>query len=100
MAEELDLHLLEFTRAEGEIPRRDFVAKTLADLRDAEGNFYPRAVQDVFEIDENPLGGFGTEECLAAFIANRAGMGFEHQIELARLGNSAQGFGVRAEHLG
>ena len=36
MAEELDLHLLELARAEGEVPRRDLVAKALADLGDAE----------------------------------------------------------------
>ena len=38
MAEELDLHLLELARAEREIPRRDLVAKALADLGDAERN--------------------------------------------------------------
>src|SRR6185503_17185586 len=30
MNEELDLHLLEFARAEREIPRRDFIAERLA----------------------------------------------------------------------
>ena len=62
MAEELDLHLLELARAEGEVPRRDFVAKTLADLGDAEGNPHPRAVADVLEVDEHALGGLGAEE--------------------------------------
>src|SRR3974390_1788880 len=34
MAEELDFHLLEFAAAEGEVARRDLVAKRLSDLRD------------------------------------------------------------------
>ena len=100
MAKKLDLHLLEFPRAEGKIPRRDLVAKTLAHLRDAKGNFHPRAVQDVLEVDENSLGGLGAKECFAAFVADRAGMGLEHQVEFARLSYSAQSFCIRAEHLG
>src|SRR5262249_48821474 len=35
MAEELDLHLLKLARAEGEVPRGNLVAETLAHLRDA-----------------------------------------------------------------
>src|SRR5262245_18115434 len=36
MAEELDLHLLEFARTEGVVARIDLVAKRFADLRDSE----------------------------------------------------------------
>jgi len=37
LAEILDLHLLEFARAEGEVTGRDLVAEYFADLRDAKG---------------------------------------------------------------
>ena len=72
MAEELDLHLLELARAEGEIPRRDLVAKALADLGDAEGDLHPRAVHHVLEVDENALGGFGPQEGRVLFAAQGA----------------------------
>ena len=61
MAEELDLHLLELARAEGVVARVDLVAKRLADLGDAERQLEPRAVEDVLEVDEDALGGFGAE---------------------------------------
>ena len=61
MAEELDLHLLELAAAEGVVPRVDLVAKRLADLGDAERQLEPRAVEDVAEVDEDALGGFGAE---------------------------------------
>ena len=48
--EELHLHLLELTRAENEIPRRDLVAERLADLRDAERHFLARGLLHVQEI--------------------------------------------------
>src|SRR5690348_7587661 len=56
----LHLHLLEFTRSEDEITRRNFVAKCLADLRNAEGQLSTRGVQYICEIDKNPLRGLGT----------------------------------------
>ena len=62
MAEELDLHLLEFAGTEGEVPRRDLVAEALADLGDAERNADAGAVDDVLEVDEDALGRFGTEK--------------------------------------
>ena len=36
----LDFHLLELARAEGEVAGRDFVAKRLADLRDAKRQLF------------------------------------------------------------
>ena len=99
MAEELDLHLLELARAEGEVSRRDLVAKALADLGDAEGDSHPRAVADVLEVDEDALGGFGAKEGGVVFAAQGADDRLEHQVELARLGQRAEGFGVGAKHL-
>ena len=68
VAEELDLHLLELARAEREIPRRDLVAKALADLRDAERNLHPRAVEHVLEVDEDALGRFGPQEAASSSL--------------------------------
>src|SRR5260221_2921994 len=45
MAEELDLHLLEFPAAEGIVARVDLIAKCLADLRDAKRQLHARAVE-------------------------------------------------------
>jgi hypothetical protein len=101
MAEELDLHLLEFARAEGEVPRRDLVAKALADLGDAERDPHARAVENVLEVDEDALGGFRPQKRLAGFVAGHgADVGLEHQVEFAGLGERAQGFRVRPQNAG
>ena len=100
MAEELDLHLLEFARAEGEIPRRDFVAETLADLGDAERDPHARAVEDVLEVDENALRGFRTQKCFAGLVADGARVGLEHQVEFAGFGQRAQRFRIRPQDSG
>src|ERR1041384_6266318 len=62
MAEELDLHLLELARSECEIPRRNFVAETLAHLGDAEWDADTRAIEHVFEVHEDALGRLRTKE--------------------------------------
>ena len=72
MAEELDLHLLELARAEGEIARRDLVAKALADLGDAERNAHARAIEHVLEVDEDALGRFGPQKGRVFLAAQRA----------------------------
>ena len=100
MAEEFDFHLLEFAAAEREVSRRDFVAEALADLADAERNAHARAVDDVFEVDENALRGFRTQERGVFFAAKRADRRLEHQVEFARLGQRADMFGVRPENFG
>ena len=99
MAEELDLHLLELPRAEGEVPRRDFVPKALAHLGDAEGNPNPRAVADVLEVDKLSLGRLGAEEDGVLLAAQRAGGRLEHQVELPRRGQRAGGLSVRPNDL-
>src|SRR3990172_2591929 len=88
VAEEFDLHLLEFARAEREIPRRNFVAEALADLRDAERNLHARTIEHVLEIDENALGRFGPQERRVFLAAHRADDRLEHQVELSRLGEA------------
>ena len=52
--EVLHLHLLKLTGAEKEILRVDFVAKRLANLRDAKGNFLARGFHHVFEGTREP----------------------------------------------
>ena len=99
MAEELDLHLLELARAEGEIPRRDLVAEALADLGDAERNPHAGAVEHVLEVDEDALGRFGAQEGRVFLGAQRADDRLEHQVEFARLGERAGLVRVRARAL-
>ena len=57
--EELHLHLLELARAEDEVAGRDLVAEGLADLGDPERRLLARELQDVLEVDEDPLRGLG-----------------------------------------
>src|SRR5262245_10333263 len=82
MAEELDLHLLELARAEGELLRRDLVAEALAHLRDAKWDLHARRIHDILEVDEDPLRRFGTEKSRALLAAERPNIGLEHQVEL------------------
>ena len=55
--EELKFHLLELARAESEVARIDFIAKGLANLANAKGNFLPRNLEHIFELGEDGLGG-------------------------------------------
>src|SRR5438552_3167769 len=55
LAEKLDLHLLEFARAEGKVARRNLIAKALADLSDAKRNLDPARIDDVLVIAEDAL---------------------------------------------
>src|SRR3569832_909937 len=89
MAEELHLHLLELARAEGEVARRDLVAKALARLGDPEGDLHPAAVHDVLEVDEHALCRFGTQERRPFFSRERPDGRLEHQVEFPRLGQAA-----------
>src|ERR1700675_3861047 len=82
--EKFQFHLLELARAEGEIARRDFVAERFADLRDAERDALPRRFQNIFELRENRLWGFGAEISDIVFALNWSDKCFEHQIERTR----------------
>ena len=80
----LDFHLLELAAAENEIARRYFVSESLAYLRDAEGQLHAGCVADVFEVGENALRGFGAQVGNGGFVAQRAHVCLEHQVEVAR----------------
>jgi hypothetical protein len=87
--EELHLHLLELAGAEDEVAGRDLIAKRLADLGDPEWRLAARELQDVLEVDEDSLRGFGPQVGDRGVIDHRADMGLEHEVELARLGEVA-----------
>ncbi len=99
MAEKLNFHLLELARAKRKVSRRNFVAETFADLRNAEWNPHTRAVANVFEVDENALGRLGTQENNVILAAQSADDRFEHQVEFARRCQRAERLGVRSQYL-
>src|SRR2546423_4796467 len=82
----LEFHLLEFARTENVIARSDLVSKGLADLANAEWDFLAGGFEDVLELDENRLSGFGTEICNIVFALDWPDVRLQHQIERARLG--------------
>src|SRR6266851_2747572 len=81
----LHLHQLEFAHSEDEVARRDLVPESLPLLGDSKGNPHPRRVDDVLEVDEHALRGLRPEVDLRRGVLDRANMGFEHQVEHARL---------------
>src|SRR4029077_3672665 len=85
MAEEFDLHLLELAASEDEVARCNFVAKRLSDLGDSKRNLHAAAVEDVAEVDEDSLGGFGAEVGLVRLVANSTSNRLEHEIERSRI---------------
>ena len=98
-AEELDLHLLELARAEGEVARVDLVAEALADLGDAERQLDAAGVDDVLEVGEDPLGGLGAEVGDVRLVLEGADVRLEHQVERPRLGQRAAVVGRGADDL-
>ena len=78
-------HLLEFARAKGEIARVNFVAKGLSDLGDTKRQFFAGNFKHVLELNKNSLRGFRPKIGHARVIFRRAHVGFEHQVERARL---------------
>src|SRR5829696_9888578 len=96
--EELHLHLLELTGAEDEVAGGYLVAEGLADLGDPEGRLLAREAKHVLEVDEDPLSGLWSEVDRRALLGDRADVGFEHQVELPRLGELAAA--LRAAQLG
>ena len=92
--EELHLHLLELARAEDEVAGRDLVAERLADLGDAERRLLARELEHVLEVDEDALRGLRAQVDLGARLLDRAHVGLEHQVELARLGELAAALGT------
>src|SRR5439155_2380085 len=80
VAEELDLHLLELARAEGEVSRRDLVAEALTYLGDPERHLDPAGIDDVLEVDEDPLRRLRPQERRVLLTAQRPDDGLEHQV--------------------
>src|SRR4029077_7574155 len=72
MAEELDFHLFELAGAEGEVARRNFIAKALTDLSDTEWNLDPARIEHVLIVDEYALGRFGPQERGILLASERA----------------------------
>ena len=83
------LHLLELAGAEDPVLRSDLVAEALADLGDAERRLLAAGLEHVGEVDEHALRGLGSHVGLGAAALDRSGVGLEHQVELARLGEAA-----------
>src|SRR5262245_6728636 len=98
VAEELDLHLLELARAEGEVARRDLIAEALADLGDPEGDADPRGVNDILEVDEDALRRLRPQERRVLIGTECPDNRLEHQVELARRSQRAEVLRVRPEH--
>jgi len=94
--EVLHLHLLELAGAEDPVLRGDLVAEALADLGDAERGLAAGRVEHVREVHEHALGRLRTQVCHGARVLDGAGVGLEHQVELARLGERAGLATVRA----
>ena len=98
--EELHLHLLELAGAEDEVARRDLVAERLADLADAERRLLARGLHDVGEVDEDALRGLRSQVVQARLVLDRAQVGLQHHVEVARLGPLAAGAAVGARDRG
>src|ERR1700679_3722762 len=79
--EVLDLHLLEFARAKGEVARIDLVPKALANLSDSKRKLDAPRVDDVLEIGENPLRRLGAEIGDVRFAFESPDERLEHQVK-------------------
>ena len=88
LAEELHLHLLELAGAEDGVARRDLVAKRLALLGDAEGQAAAHRLDDDGEVDEHTLRRLRSQVHLRGVVSDRAQVGAEHEVELARLASA------------
>ena len=95
--EELQFHLLELARAEGEVARGDFVTKGFAHLADAERHFLAGRFQDVLELGKDGLCGLRAKVGDVLFVRDRADVGFEHQVERARRSQVDAGFRMEVD---
>src|SRR2546426_2402638 len=82
--EKLNFHLLEFANAKDKILRCDLVAVRLADLSNAKRQLPVGGIENVLEVYENTLRGFGPEIGDVLVIFDRSDCCFEHQIERTR----------------
>ena len=95
--EEFQFHLLKLAGAERVIARGDFVAEGFADLRDAEGDFDPRGIEDVLELHENGLRRLGAEVANIILTLDGTVVGAEHQVEWTRSGQFAAAVRARCD---
>ena len=93
--EELQLHHLELTGAEDEVPWRDLVAETLTELGDPEGRLAAHRRHHVQEVDEHPLRRLRAQICDGGLVVERADESLEHEVERPRFGEVG-GTAVRA----
>ena len=82
------------------LPGRDLVAERLADLADAERRLLPRGAHHVGEVHEDALRGLRAQVVQAGLVLDRAEVGLEHHVEVARLGPRALRAAVRAGDVG
>mmetsp|Transcript_25446 Transcript_25446/g.84160 ORF Transcript_25446/g.84160 Transcript_25446/m.84160 type:complete len:392 (+) Transcript_25446:484-1659(+) len=80
----LDLHLLELARAEDEVARSDFIAKSFSNLSDTERNFSPCSLLHILEVDENALSRLRSQVGNRRSVAEGADLSLEHEVEGSR----------------
>jgi len=81
-----DFHLVEFSYSKHEVSRSYLVPEGLSYLCDTKGNSDSHGIQYIFEVDENPLRGFGSQVDIGSFALYHALLSFEHQIEFFGIG--------------
>jgi hypothetical protein len=79
--EELHLHLLELARAEDEVAWCDLVPEGLPDLGYPERHLDSARLQDVLEVDEDPLRRLGPQIRDVLRALHRPRIGLEHQVK-------------------
>ena len=94
---ELQLHLLEFTRAEGKVLGRHFVAEGFADLGNTEGNLHTRRVADILELGKDRLCRLRTQIGNIILRGCRPDVGLEHQVEGTGLVEQPSGLGMKLD---
>ena len=95
--EELHLHLLELTGAEDEVARGDLVTEGLTHVGDAERRLGTGGGHHVLEVHEDALRSLRTQVVQAVLVLDRAEVGAQHHVEVARFGPLATGAAVRAD---
>ena len=99
-AEEFDLRLFEFARTEDKGLGRDFVAKALADLGNAEGDLDTRGIQDIAEVGKDALGRLRPEIEGHGVVHIGAHLRLEHELKRHGFGELADGRAGRTDFLG
>ncbi len=84
--EELHLHLLELTHTENELTCYNFVAESLANLRNTEGNAHTTRFLHIEVVHEDSLRRFRTQINRHGTVGGRTHLGLEHEVELTNIG--------------